>query len=53
MQVKSYFERQHDNNFYDLVGSQFWEAGKTLKVLAEEQYFSEDKNGSENPGKVC
>ena len=52
MQAKPYFEWQRDNNVHDLIGSQFWEAGKTLKVLAEEQYFNNDKNNTENPVKV-
>ena len=34
------------------AGSQFWEAGKTLKVLAEGEYFNEDKNSMENSVKV-
>ena len=34
------------------AGSQFWEAGKTLNVLAEEEYFKEDKNSTENSVKV-
>ncbi|RMX47670.1 hypothetical protein pdam_00013626 [Pocillopora damicornis] len=36
---------------YLTQGSQFWEAGKTLKVLAEEQYFNNDENNTENPVK--
>lgn len=35
------------------VGTQFWEAGKTLKFLAEQQYFNKDKTSTENPVKVC
>lgn len=42
----------YDNDAHDLIGSQFWEAGKTLKVLAEEQYFNNDENNTENPVKV-
>lgn len=38
---------------FHFAGSQFWEAGKTLKVLAEQQYFNEDKKSTENPVKVC
>ena len=53
MQAKAYFEWKHDNNVHDFIGSQFWEAGKTLKVLAEEQYFNNDENNAENPVKVC
>jgi len=34
------------------VGTQFWEAGKTLKFLAEQQYFKKDKTSTENPVKV-
>ncbi|XP_015756770.1 PREDICTED: DNA mismatch repair protein Msh6-like [Acropora digitifera] len=33
---------------YLIPGSQFWEASKTLKVLAEEEYFKEDKTSTEN-----
>ncbi|KAL9963214.1 hypothetical protein ACROYT_G032392 [Oculina patagonica] len=36
---------------YLTQGSQFWEAGKTLKVLAEKQYFDENKKSTENPVK--
>jgi len=34
------------------VGTQFWEPGKTLKFLAEQQYFNKDKTSTENPVKV-
>lgn len=35
------------------VGTQFWEADKTLKFLAEQQYFNKDKSSTDNPVKVC
>lgn len=35
------------------LGSQFWDAGKTLKVLAEEGYFKEDEKSTENSIKVA
>ena len=42
---------KHDCIFF--VGTQFWEADKTLKFLAEQQYFNKDKSSTDNPVKVC